>query len=102
MIPSCTKVIASTATIRRAPEQIQSFWLLYCGVFLQIFGLYLEFSGYCDIAAGMARRPRPVTTSRCITRAGFMTKLPMTSEETNSIVRLIVVSSSSFRSAPAE
>jgi D-alanyl-lipoteichoic acid acyltransferase DltB (MBOAT superfamily) len=37
------------------PEQIRSFWLLYFGVFLQIFWLYLEFSGYCDVSAGMAR-----------------------------------------------
>jgi D-alanyl-lipoteichoic acid acyltransferase DltB (MBOAT superfamily) len=37
------------------PEQIESFWLLYFGVFFQIFGLYLEFSGYCDVAAGIAR-----------------------------------------------
>jgi D-alanyl-lipoteichoic acid acyltransferase DltB (MBOAT superfamily) len=37
------------------PEQITSFWLLYLGVFFQIFGLYVEFSGYCDVAAGIAR-----------------------------------------------
>jgi hypothetical protein len=37
------------------PEQIESFRLLYFGVFFQIFGLYLEFSGYCDVAAGIAR-----------------------------------------------
>ncbi len=37
------------------PETIQSFWLLYFGVFLQVFWLYLEFSGYCDVAIGMAR-----------------------------------------------
>jgi D-alanyl-lipoteichoic acid acyltransferase DltB (MBOAT superfamily) len=37
------------------PEQITSFWLLYLGIFFQIFGLYVEFSGYCDVAAGIAR-----------------------------------------------
>lgn len=37
------------------PENIQSFWLLYFGVFFIIFTLYLEFSGYCDIAVGFAR-----------------------------------------------
>ena len=37
------------------PEQIESFWLLYFGIFFQIFWLYLEFSGYCDVTAGMAR-----------------------------------------------
>jgi D-alanyl-lipoteichoic acid acyltransferase DltB (MBOAT superfamily) len=37
------------------PEQIEDFRLLYFGVFLQIYGLYLEFSGYCDISAGFAR-----------------------------------------------
>ncbi|MEW6199409.1 MAG: MBOAT family O-acyltransferase [Planctomycetota bacterium] len=39
----------------RHPEQIESFGLLYCGVFLVIFTLYLEFSGYCDVAIGMSR-----------------------------------------------
>lgn len=42
-------------TFYRNPEQIASFWLLYLGVFFQIFGLYLEFSGYCDVSAGIAR-----------------------------------------------
>ncbi len=42
-------------TYYRHPEQIQSFWLLYLGVFFQIFALYLEFSGYCDVTAGIAR-----------------------------------------------
>ncbi len=37
------------------PQQIQSYALLYFGVFLQIYGLYLEFSGYCDVSAGIAR-----------------------------------------------
>ena len=39
----------------RHPEQIASTWLLYGGVFLHIFWLYLEFSGYCDVSAGIAR-----------------------------------------------
>ncbi|MBP7745941.1 MAG: MBOAT family protein [Phycisphaerae bacterium] len=42
-------------TYYQHPEQIASFALLYFGVFLQIFGLYLEFSGYCDVSAGVAR-----------------------------------------------
>ncbi len=37
------------------PEQIESTWLLYFGVYLHIFWLYLEFSGYCDVAAGFSR-----------------------------------------------
>ncbi|MCA9242929.1 MAG: hypothetical protein KDA32_03155 [Phycisphaerales bacterium] len=37
------------------PEQIESFWWLYFGVYVQIYMLYLEFSGYCDVSAGMAR-----------------------------------------------
>lgn len=37
------------------PEQIESFWLLYVGAGLQITRLYLAFSGYCDVSAGMAR-----------------------------------------------
>ncbi len=37
------------------PQEITSYALLYFGVFLQIFSLYLEFSGYCDISAGCAR-----------------------------------------------
>jgi D-alanyl-lipoteichoic acid acyltransferase DltB (MBOAT superfamily) len=39
----------------RAPETIESYPLLYFGVFLQIYALYLEFSGYCDVSAGIAR-----------------------------------------------
>ena len=38
-----------------APENIASTGLLVYGVFFQIFWLYLEFSGYCDLAAGTAR-----------------------------------------------
>jgi hypothetical protein len=37
------------------PHEIESYALLYFGVFFQIFGLYLEFSGYCDVSAGIAR-----------------------------------------------
>ena len=47
--------IGANNTYYLHPEQIESFWLLYFGVFLQIFWLYLEFSGYCDVTAGMAR-----------------------------------------------
>lgn len=39
----------------REPWKIDSYALLYFGVFLQIFALYLEFSGYCDIAAAFSR-----------------------------------------------
>lgn len=37
------------------PERVESYLLLYLGPFLTIFTLYLEFSGYCDVSAGMAR-----------------------------------------------
>jgi len=37
------------------PELIQSYALLYFGVYIYIFALYLDFSGYCDVSAGMAR-----------------------------------------------
>jgi D-alanyl-lipoteichoic acid acyltransferase DltB (MBOAT superfamily) len=37
------------------PERIESNWLLVYGVAIQIFALYLEFSGYCDVAIGMSR-----------------------------------------------
>lgn len=37
------------------PERIESWALLYFGVYLHIFQLYLEFSGYCDLSAGFAR-----------------------------------------------
>jgi D-alanyl-lipoteichoic acid acyltransferase DltB (MBOAT superfamily) len=37
------------------PELVESWALLYFGVYLHIFQLYLEFSGYCDISAGFAR-----------------------------------------------
>lgn len=37
------------------PEAVDSYYVLYTGVFWQIFSLYLMFSGYCDIAAGISR-----------------------------------------------
>jgi hypothetical protein len=37
------------------PERIESYALLYFGVYMQIFALYLEFSGYCDVSAGFAK-----------------------------------------------
>ena len=39
----------------QTPEKIESYALLYFGVYFQIYWLYLEFSGYCDISAGIAR-----------------------------------------------
>ena len=36
------------------PQEMGTFWLFF-GVFFQIFWLYLEFAGYCDISAGIAR-----------------------------------------------
>ncbi len=42
-------------TYYAAPERIGSYALLYFGVYLQIYALYLEFSGYCDVAAGFSR-----------------------------------------------
>lgn len=35
------------------PHLVESYWLLYLGALGLIFWLYLEFSGYCDIAIGM-------------------------------------------------
>lgn len=37
------------------PEQIGSYAFLYFGVYIHIYWLYLEFSGYCDVSAGIAR-----------------------------------------------
>jgi D-alanyl-lipoteichoic acid acyltransferase DltB (MBOAT superfamily) len=37
------------------PAQIGSYALLYFGIYIHIFWLYLEFSGYCDVSAGIAR-----------------------------------------------
>ncbi len=37
------------------PEQIESTWFLYFGPYIHILWLYLEFSGYCDISAGLGR-----------------------------------------------
>jgi D-alanyl-lipoteichoic acid acyltransferase DltB (MBOAT superfamily) len=42
-------------TYYKHPEQIASTWILYTGAFVHIWALYLEFSGYCDIAAGFSR-----------------------------------------------
>ncbi len=36
------------------PESIETLWL-YLGLFLPILWIYVEFSGYCDISAGIAR-----------------------------------------------
>ncbi len=44
----------ATQTYYAQPELIESYALLYFGVFINIFWLYLEFSGYCDISAGIA------------------------------------------------
>jgi D-alanyl-lipoteichoic acid acyltransferase DltB (MBOAT superfamily) len=38
----------------KTPHLIESYWLLYLGALGQIFMLYIEFSGYCDIAIGMS------------------------------------------------
>jgi alginate O-acetyltransferase complex protein AlgI len=37
------------------PNRLGAAWLLYIGALLPITTLYLEFSGYCDVSAGMAR-----------------------------------------------
>jgi D-alanyl-lipoteichoic acid acyltransferase DltB (MBOAT superfamily) len=37
------------------PEQVETLWMLYTGVFWAILTLYLQFSGYCDVSAGFAR-----------------------------------------------
>jgi D-alanyl-lipoteichoic acid acyltransferase DltB (MBOAT superfamily) len=37
------------------PKTIDSYAFLYFGIYFHIFWLYLEFSGYCDISAGIAR-----------------------------------------------
>lgn len=42
-------------TYYKHPEQIESLWLLFFGVYMHIFWLYLVFSGYCDISAAMGR-----------------------------------------------
>ncbi len=42
-------------TLYKHPERIGNTWLLYFGQAIQIFWLYLLFSGYCDISAGVAR-----------------------------------------------
>lgn len=47
--------LGHTELLWKHPEKIGSFWLLYFAVFLIIFNLYLEFSGYCDVAIGMSR-----------------------------------------------
>jgi D-alanyl-lipoteichoic acid acyltransferase DltB (MBOAT superfamily) len=37
------------------PDEIESYAFLYFGIYIHIFWLYLEFSGYCDVSAGIAR-----------------------------------------------
>jgi D-alanyl-lipoteichoic acid acyltransferase DltB (MBOAT superfamily) len=48
-------VMTDAGVYYKHPEQIASTALLYFGVYIQILWLYLQFSGYCDISAGMAR-----------------------------------------------
>lgn len=43
------------ASFFKHPERVESTWLLYGGIFLWIFALYLEFSGYCDVVVGIGR-----------------------------------------------
>lgn len=47
--------IGNSNLIWLAPEKIESYALLYFSVFIQIYWLYLEFSGYCDVSAGIAK-----------------------------------------------
>jgi D-alanyl-lipoteichoic acid acyltransferase DltB (MBOAT superfamily) len=37
------------------PENIRSYWALLISIQLQVFCLYLNFSGYCDVGIGMGR-----------------------------------------------
>ena len=37
------------------PENIRSYWALLISIQLQVFCLYLNFSGYSDVAIGMGR-----------------------------------------------
>jgi D-alanyl-lipoteichoic acid acyltransferase DltB (MBOAT superfamily) len=37
------------------PENIASYWALLISIQLQVFCLYLNFSGYCDVGIGMGR-----------------------------------------------
>jgi D-alanyl-lipoteichoic acid acyltransferase DltB (MBOAT superfamily) len=47
-------LLRTEQTYYKHPEELSGFFL-YTGIVFQILWLYLEFSGYCDIAAGMAR-----------------------------------------------
>jgi D-alanyl-lipoteichoic acid acyltransferase DltB (MBOAT superfamily) len=46
---------ATLSPFYHQPETIPGFWFLYFGVAIHFAWLYLEFSGYCDVAIGMSR-----------------------------------------------
>lgn len=54
-VPTVRDYMTSDPVYFTRPEVIDSYALLYFGIYIYIFWLYLEFSGYCDIAAGAAR-----------------------------------------------
>lgn len=53
--PIVLRYLVDKQVYYKNPRAIESYALLYFGVYIQIFTLYLQFSGYCDISAGIAR-----------------------------------------------
>ncbi len=47
--------LGTDANYYKTPQQIDSTFVLYVGVAVHLTWLYLGFSGYCDVSAGLAR-----------------------------------------------
>ena len=54
-LPTVADYLMGPQIYYKHPERIGSYAFLYFGVYIHIFWLYLEFSGYCDVSAGIAR-----------------------------------------------
>jgi len=55
VLPAARVLHLMDGAFYRHPEQVESTIALTFGVYVHMFWLYLEFSGYCDISAGIAR-----------------------------------------------
>jgi D-alanyl-lipoteichoic acid acyltransferase DltB (MBOAT superfamily) len=54
LLPLLLKIVVD-GRYYEAPERIQSYAVLFFCAHLQVLWIYLHFSGYCDIAIGLAR-----------------------------------------------
>lgn len=58
LVLSCftpTTLQGASVPFYHRPDLVENYWFLYFGVAIHFMWLYLEFSGYCDIAIGISR-----------------------------------------------